>query len=81
MENTCNLPPRPKTVKDFFTSRYFWIPFAGVSLGAMAGFTYFYFVGCNSGTCAITNNPYTSILWGAIFGYFIVSSPCISGKC
>lgn len=81
MDNTCNLPPRPKTIKEFFISRYFWKPFAGVSLGALAGFLYYYFVGCNSGTCAITSNPYMSMLWGAFFGYFIVSSPCASGRC
>jgi hypothetical protein len=28
-------------------------------------------VGCPSGACAITSNPWLTILWGAILGYLI----------
>lgn len=37
----------------------------GVPLGALAGFLYWKFVGCNSGSCAITSNPYNSTIYGA----------------
>lgn len=40
----------------------------GVVLGAMAGYAYYYYVGCLSGTCAITSNPWNSILYGALMG-------------
>lgn len=36
--------------------------------GAALGFAYYYFIGCASGACPITSNPYMSILWGALFG-------------
>jgi len=44
---------------------------AGSSIGALGGFLYYYFVGCNSGTCPITSNPYISIAYGALMGYLI----------
>ncbi len=36
--------------------------------GASAGFAYYYFIGCNSGTCPISGNPYISTLYGAVMG-------------
>jgi hypothetical protein len=81
MENNCEVKPKPKSIKEFFTSRYFWKPFIAASIGGLAGFLYYYFVGCNTGNCPITSSPYTSILMGAFFGFFIVNSPCTSGKC
>jgi hypothetical protein len=81
MEKNCELESKPKTAMDFFTSWYFWKPFIATSIGALAGFLYYYFVGCTSGTCAITSNPYMSIIWGGLIGLFIVKSPCSSGKC
>lgn len=41
---------------------------AGAILGAIAGYAYYYFVGCASGTCAITSNPINSSLYGAFMG-------------
>lgn len=41
----------------------------GILLGSIAGFAYYYFVGCTSGTCPITSNPYISIVYGAVLGY------------
>jgi hypothetical protein len=40
---------------------------AGV-LGAAGGFAYYHFVGCASGTCPITSNPYISTGYGAVLG-------------
>jgi hypothetical protein len=45
-------------------------------MGGFGGFFYYYFVGCASGTCDITGNPYTSIAFGGFFGYFLVNRPC-----
>lgn len=45
----------------------------GAVLGALGGFAYYHFVGCNSGSCPITSNPYMSIFWGAIMGYLLLS--------
>lgn len=41
---------------------------AGVVLGAIGGFLYWYFVGCASGTCMITSNPWNSSVYGAVMG-------------
>lgn len=40
----------------------------GVLLGALAGFVYWYFVGCASGTCMITSSPVNSSIYGAVMG-------------
>jgi hypothetical protein len=40
----------------------------GVVVGTIGGFLYYYFIGCSSGTCAITSNPINSSLYGALMG-------------
>jgi uncharacterized protein YcfJ len=44
---------------------------AGCVLGAVAGYAYYYFIGCESGTCAITSKPLNSSLYGALIGGFL----------
>jgi hypothetical protein len=39
--------------------------------GAALGFGYQRLIGCRSGTCAITSNPYVSTLYGAVMGYLV----------
>ena len=46
----------------------------GVLLGAVLGFVYYKFVGCATGTCPITRNPWTSTLYGAVIGGLVGSS-------
>jgi uncharacterized membrane protein YdjX (TVP38/TMEM64 family) len=46
----------------------------GIVLGSIAGYAYYYFVGCNSGTCAITSKPINSTVYGALMGALIFSS-------
>lgn len=45
----------------------------GIVLGAVGGYLYYHFIGCQSGTCPITSNPYISIIWGAVLGYLLLS--------
>jgi hypothetical protein len=45
----------------------------GVSAGALAGWCYWYFVGCSSGQCLITSRPLNSTVYGAIMGGLIFS--------
>ncbi|GIV30376.1 MAG: hypothetical protein KatS3mg028_1442 [Bacteroidia bacterium] len=40
----------------------------GAVLGALAGWAYWYYVGCHSGTCAITSKPLNSTLYGSVMG-------------
>jgi hypothetical protein len=47
----------------------------GALMGAMAGFLYYKFVGCVTGTCLITSNPvrstlYFSAMGSSLFGMF-----------
>jgi len=46
----------------------------GICLGALAGYLYWNFVGCQSGTCAITSNPINSTLYGSLMGGLLFSS-------
>lgn len=43
----------------------------GIAIGAGLGFLYYKFVGCATGTCPITRNPYSSMIYGAIMGGLI----------
>lgn len=53
-------------IKDFLSKYKFII--AGVFIGAIGGYLYYHFIGCNSGTCAITSKPLNSTLYGALMG-------------
>jgi len=40
----------------------------GAIVGAIAGYAYWFYVGCASGTCGITSKPVNSTLYGALMG-------------
>lgn len=44
---------------------------AGALLGIAGGYLYYIKIGCNSGGCPITSNPWMSMLWGGLMGYLI----------
>ena len=46
---------------------------AGIFFGAVAGFCLYRFVGCKTGMCPITRNPYISTVYGAILGALLAS--------
>jgi len=43
----------------------------GTVLGAVGAYIYYLKVGCSTGTCAITSNPWLSTLWGAVMGFLV----------
>ena len=45
-----------------------------IVLGAAAGFAFYYFVGCSSGGCPLTSNPWTSTGYGALLGWLAASA-------
>jgi hypothetical protein len=45
-----------------------WLYLAGGLVGALGGYLYWYYVGCASGTCAITSKPLNSTLYFAVVG-------------
>ena len=50
------------------TKKAILINVIGVVIGAIAGYLYYFYVGCASGTCAITSKPLNSTLYGAVMG-------------
>lgn len=45
-----------------------WQLLIGILVGGVAGYAYYYFIGCTSNSCAITSDPVNSTLWGIMFG-------------
>ena len=43
----------------------------GVVAGLTAGYLYWRFVGCSTGSCAITSHWYSSSLFGGLAGYLL----------
>ena len=50
----------------------FWV--FGIVIGAAGGYLYWYFVGCVSGSCAITSSPVNSTLYGGLMGGLLVNT-------
>ena len=43
-----------------------------IMLGAVGGFLYYNFIGCN-GSCPISGNPYVSTVYGAAIGAILIN--------
>jgi hypothetical protein len=52
----------------------------GVVLGLIAGYAYYYFVGCASGSCSITSKPLNSTLYGGLMGGLLFNMFATSPK-
>lgn len=39
--------------------------------GALAGLAYYYFVGCATGSCPITSNPFSSMAYMGLVGWLL----------
>nr|WP_298655502.1 DUF6132 family protein [uncultured Flavobacterium sp.] len=53
--------------------RKYTITLIGIFVGAILGYTYYHYVGCASGTCAITSKPINSTLYGSLMGGLLFS--------
>jgi len=53
-------------MKNWFVQNKLYV--AGGIVGALAGFLYWKYVGCLTGTCAITSSPLRSTLYFALMG-------------
>ena len=54
-------------MKQWLNNKFFRIG-GFILLGGAGGFAYYYFIGCQSGTCPITSNPYISTSYGMMAG-------------
>lgn len=48
------------------------ITIVGLAIGAVGGFLYWRFVGCTSGHCPISSNPFISTAYGGLLGYLFI---------
>lgn len=46
----------------------YWTYILGALIGAVAGYLYWFYIGCSSGTCPITSSPIISTLYGVLMG-------------
>jgi hypothetical protein len=51
------------------TKKVKWL--GGIVGGALLGFAYYYFIGCRTGSCPISGNPFVSTLYGGLVGALI----------
>lgn len=49
------------------------VAMVGIAIGAVGGFLYYTYIGCNTGTCPITSKPLNSTLYGAVMGGLLLS--------
>lgn len=45
----------------------------GIVLGGAAGFAYYKLVGCSTGSCPLTSNPWITTLYGAAIGLLVTA--------
>ena len=45
----------------------------GGIFGALGGYLYYIYIGCDSGTCPITSSPTLSVVWGTLMGGLLSS--------
>jgi hypothetical protein len=45
-----------------------------IFIGALLGFGFYYFIGCRSGSCPISGNPFLSTGYGALMGFLFYGS-------
>ncbi len=61
---------------EFFKSLTVWHKRSiAAVIGGTGGYAYYYYIGCISGTCAITSNPYISTVYGMAMAMLLVNSP------
>jgi phage shock protein E len=46
----------------------YWVIIGMVFVGLAAGYLYWHYIGCLSGTCVITSSPVNSTIYGGIMG-------------
>ncbi len=58
-------------VKAYLKEHKMAVKIISTIIGAGLGFAYYKFVGCRTGACPITSNPWISTVWGGLIGFLI----------
>ncbi|MBK7428456.1 MAG: hypothetical protein IPI60_16300 [Saprospiraceae bacterium] len=56
-----------------FVKKYQWT-IIGLAIGSIFGALYYHFVGCSSGSCSISSNPFNMTAYGALMGGLLFSN-------
>lgn len=43
----------------------------GIAIGGLLGLLYYKYIGCSTGSCPITGNPYVSSIYGSVMGFLL----------
>ena len=78
MKNTCEVEPRPKTLKAILVSNWFWRSANATIIGAILGYLYYSFTHDTTGASTFMSTPLSGILSGGFLGWFFVNRPCSS---
>ena len=76
MNNSCSTQ-RPANFREAIKSWDTWRPLLGIVIGGLAGFILYRFIGCSTGSCAITRSPLNTSAAGALIGFLIAGPPCL----
>lgn len=57
-----------------------WKLATGVLIGGALGYAYYWFIGCPTGTCPLSSNPWISTPFGMLFGLMIAARCCGTRK-
>jgi hypothetical protein len=60
-----------KSLKERLKSAFQTRHIIGLIIGAIAGISYYFLVGCKTGACGLKANPYYDIVLGLALGYLI----------
>ena len=68
-------------MKEFFKGHGWTI--AGIVSGALGGFLYWHFVGCSTGACPLTSNPFITMAYMGFIGWLLsgIFGKGCSGSC
>jgi len=70
-----NLHDLKDKITRLIKSPVFLKAFAGLVLGLAGGYLYYHFIGCSSGSCPMTKNPYISTAFGGLLGFTLLFNP------
>ena len=76
-----SIQPEQNKLKGLFMNSHFKRTAAGIIVGAVAGFAFFYFTEGLYMDSLPTKDILQSLAFGGLFGLFFTNSPCARNKC